>query len=50
MRSFSNDKAGIEKQLDKVAEKVTEKYAREICARATFEEFEYLNEFLTEGA
>ena len=49
VRTFAEDKSGVEKQLDAVAKKVTEKYAREICARATVEEFEYLNEYLKEG-
>ena len=50
VRTFNDNKNEVETQLDSVAKKVTEQYAREICARATVEEFDYLNEFIKEGA
>lgn len=49
VRTFSSDKDAIEKQLDKVAKTITEAYAKEICMKATFDEFEYLNEYVKEG-
>lgn len=46
VRTFLDNKAEVESQLDAVAKKITEKYAREVCARATVNEFDYLNEYL----
>lgn len=49
VRTFNNNTAEVEKQLDKVAKTITESYAREVCLKATLEEFDYLNEYVKEG-
>lgn len=46
VRTFRDDKAGIESELDKVAKTITEDYAKKINALATIENFEYLDKYV----
>lgn len=46
VRTYRDDKKGVEAELDKVAKTVTEDYAKKIAVLSTIENFEYLNEFL----
>lgn len=46
VRTYRDDKKGVEAELDKAAKTVTEDYAKKIAVLSTIENFEYLNEFL----
>lgn len=46
VRTFRDDKKGVESELDKVAKTIDEAYAKKIATLSTIENFEYLNEFL----
>lgn len=46
VRTFNSKMDKVEKELDAVAKKVTEKKAKEVIAMATMTNFEYLNEYL----
>ena len=46
VRTFRDDKNGVETELDKVAKTIKEDYAKKIAMLSTVENFEYLNEFL----
>lgn len=46
VRTYEKDMAKVEKQLDKVAKKITEEKAKAVVALATIDNFQYLDEFL----
>ena len=46
VRTYNNDMTEVFGQLDKVAKGITERYAKEINALPSFEDFRYLNEYI----